>query len=174
MESSFEPVRRLAIDVEAAARAAREVCGRSDGATMPAELVDVLAAARGAAASAHAPYSGLSVGAALLAGDGRIVVGCNVESASFGLTQCAERAALATARVAGVEDVLLVLVASSAGRIPPCGACRQVLSELAPGAVVLAADASESVGASASVRGWTVAELLPDAFDGRGLPRGAR
>jgi cytidine deaminase len=134
---------------------------------LPAPVARLRAAAAVAMARAHAPYSGLSVGAALVARDGVVALGCNVENASYGLTLCAERNALAQARILGAHDIVAVLVTSSAGAIPPCGACRQVLAELAPRALVVAT-------AGASVRVWRTADLLPDAFGPAGLPPRAR
>jgi cytidine deaminase len=93
----------------------------------------LLAAAREAATRAYAPYSNFPVGAALLVEDGSIVSGCNVENASYGLTVCAERAAVFTAASAGKRTILAVAV--TAPRVPtvtPCGACRQVLNEFKP------------------------------------------
>ena len=154
-----------AIDAVAAARALRERSGRGAVGRLPEALAPWVDAARDAAAAAYAPYSGLAVGACVLAADGRVAVGCNVESASFGLTQCAERAAVAAARVQGLADLRLVVLTSSAGAIPPCGACRQVLFELAPQALVV------SVDEDGAARAWTAQELLPDAFDGSELTR---
>jgi cytidine deaminase len=79
---------------------------------------------------AHAPYSKFHVGAALLAADGRIFTGCNVENLSFGLTMCAERVAIGSAIAAGAKEFLaLVVVADTREPISPCGACRQVMAE---------------------------------------------
>lgn len=92
----------------------------------------LLAAAREAAEHAYAPYSKFRVGAALLFDDGSIVTGCNVENASYGLTSCAERNALFAAigaRGAGPRIVAVTVANLNAAPSPPCGACRQVLSE---------------------------------------------
>jgi len=131
-----------------------------------------LAAARDVRARAHAPYSRFTVGAAVVVGDGELHVGCNVESASYGLTLCAERSALA-AMIAGGErggDLggRVVLVAISTGAeepTPPCGACRQWLVEFAPDAIVVAE------GGGGRREQWSVAELLPSPFTGQGLER---
>ena len=115
-------------------------------------------AAEAARLRAYAPYSGFRVGAALETGAGTIVMGCNVENASYGLTICAERNALAAAVTAGhVEFRRLALVSDAPEPISPCGSCRQVLMEFGPDMVV------ES-WAGDEVRRWTMAELLPDAF----------
>ncbi len=79
---------------------------------------------------AYAPYSNFAVGAALLGSDGQIYTGVNVENASFGLTICAERAAVFAMVTAGVQRIKAVAVCTSNG-VSPCGACRQVLSEFA-------------------------------------------
>lgn len=95
------------------------------------EVSDLMKHARRAAQTAYAPYSHFRVGAALLCEDGSVVVGCNVENRSFGLTICAERNAIARAIADGKRNfaALAVYCADSVVPVPPCGACRQVLSE---------------------------------------------
>jgi cytidine deaminase len=120
----------------------------------------VRAAAR-ARERAVAPYSKFKVGAALLAKNGEIISGANVESASYGLTCCAERVALFTALTSGKKNfVAVAVVARAPGGPMPCGACRQLLAEYAPEAKVWVADSR----ALAKIREFTVRELLPSAF----------
>jgi cytidine deaminase len=115
-------------------------------------------AARAAQARAYAPYSNFRVGAALESDSGDVFVGCNVENASYGLTICAERAAVCAAVVAGARRLRrAVVVSDSDPPAAPCGACRQVLSEFGP---ELRVEAIGPRGSSA----WTMAELLPAAF----------
>jgi cytidine deaminase len=127
---------------------------------------DLLSRAREAARHAHCPYSKFHVGAAVVA-DGKIFTGANVEISSYGLTLCAERSALAAAISSGARKVTQIAVscvdvppgAPLADRTP-CGACRQWLADLAPGAVIYIDGAG---------RDFSVAELLPYAF---GLQKG--
>ena len=122
---------------------------------------DLVQAAAKARRHSVAPYSGFKVGAALLAGDGRVISGANVESASYGLTCCAERVALFNALTSGADDFLAVaIVARMRGGPMPCGACRQLLAEYAPEATVWVADSR----ALSRVREFSVQELLPKAF----------
>ena len=120
------------------------------------QLVDAAWQARDAA---YAPYSNFAVGAAVLAKDGRIFIGCNVENISYGLTNCAERVAIGAAVAAGVRDFLAVaVVADTRVPISPCGACRQVLAEFSVPRVMLA-NRSERME-------FGLEELLPRASSG--------
>ena len=122
---------------------------------------ELLERARRAALTAHAPYSRFRVGAAVVAG-GRIFVGCNVENASFGLSMCAERVAVFKAVSEGETQISHVAVScidagaelGAAGRMP-CGACRQVIAELAGPATPVWVDGAGD---------FTLGELLPEAF----------
>lgn len=125
----------------------------------------LVAAARAAMANAHAPYSRFHVGAAIETADGRVFAGCNVESASYGLTICAERMALGAAVAAGARTLRRVVVTTEVDPpAAPCGACRQLLAEFGLETEVVA------VG-PAGERRWTLRELLPDAFTRGSLER---
>jgi cytidine deaminase len=118
----------------------------------------LIAAARNAQTQAYAPYSNFRVGAALEALDGTIFLGCNVENASYGLTICAERAAVCAAISAGARRFRRAVVVSDTDPpAAPCGACRQVLAEFGLDLAI------EAVGAKRAVS-WRLAELLPDSF----------
>lgn len=122
------------------------------------------AAARRAAASSYSPYSKFRVGAAVLTEAGRIFAGCNVENASYGLCNCAERTALFTAIAAGERAVRAVAVYTpTATPTLPCGACRQVMHEFGPEAVVIC------LCDSAARREHGLSALLPGAFGPRDL-----
>ena len=122
---------------------------------------ELLAAARAAASNAYTPYSHFAVGAALLADDGRIFTGANVENASFGLTICAERAALFAAVNTGVHRFrALAVVAGARTPAAPCGACRQVLAEFCDNRMPVFCGARTG----AKVRRTTLGALLPLGF----------
>jgi cytidine deaminase len=115
-------------------------------------------AARAVQQEAYAPYSRFRVGCAIEAEDGRVFIGCNVENASYGLTICAERAAVCAAVASGARRLRRAVVATDADPpAAPCGACRQVLSEFGRDLIVT------GVGSGGTVH-WTMAELLPSAF----------
>jgi cytidine deaminase len=122
----------------------------------PAELH---AHAKEARRNAYAPYSRFEVGAALLTIDGRIFTGANVENASYGVSLCAERAALAAAVGAGARAFRAIAIAGPPGaRSAPCGACRQALAEFETALAVIFADEQGALVET------TLAALLPDAF----------
>jgi cytidine deaminase len=125
----------------------------------------LVARAREAMRQAYAPYSEFRVGAAIEASDGRVFAGCNVESASYGLTICAERMALGAAVAAGARAFRRLAVTTEVEPpAAPCGACRQLLAEFGLDLEVVA------VG-PATERRWTLAALLPDAFTKESLDR---
>lgn len=119
----------------------------------------LVAAALAARQRAYAPYSKFQVGAALRAAGGEVFAGCNVENASYGLTICAERAAVASAVAAGFRQFDALALALSGGGTP-CGACRQVLAEFCPDLPILLIDADEPSRLT-EVR---LADLLPGRF----------
>ncbi len=125
-----------------------------------ASLKMLLHAARAVVNNAYAPYSKLKVGAAALFHDGAVITGVNVENASFGLTICAERTALASAISQGNRRLRALAIASSTGTaLPPCGACRQVIAEFSDGDTIVVLD-----GADGKVETHPISELLPLAF----------
>lgn len=101
--------------------------------------LDLFRAAHEAKEHAYSPYSGFKVGAALLSIDGAVTTGCNIENASYGLTMCAERAAIFKAVSEGYRpgDFEAIAIAASADDFSPCGACRQVINEFGDGMVVI-------------------------------------
>ncbi|PWU18222.1 MAG: cytidine deaminase [Verrucomicrobia bacterium] len=128
---------------------------------LPQQQARLVAAAARARQGAVAPYSHFKVGAALLNRQGNVSTGANVESASYGLTCCAERVALFHALTSGQRDFLaLAIVARAPGGPMPCGACRQLLAEYAPTATVWIADSRNLQ----NVKEFRVLELLPAAF----------
>jgi len=137
------------------------------GVDLPTDVVErLIDAATAAREQAYAPYSRFWVGAAVLLPDGTVVSGCNVENASFGLTVCAERNAVAAAVSGGARRFRAVaVVTDTSPPASPCGACRQVLAEFGDCTVILANPSGDRVVTSAS-------ELLPSAFSGQDLKRG--
>jgi len=137
------------------ARTRREGSAKGLGARVD-ELRD---AAFAALEQAYAPYSSFRVGAAILAADGSIGIGCNVENASFPAGMCAERVAVGTLAARGVRQFDLLVIATEADSpTPPCGLCRQVLAEFAPALPII------SVTRSGEAERWSLAELLPSPF----------
>jgi cytidine deaminase len=126
----------------------------------------LVTAARRAANNAHAPYSGIRVGAAALTRNDRVFVGCNVENASLGLTNCAERVAVQSAVAAGEKRIVAVAVSSpDIPEITPCGACRQVLAEFSsPQGLLVIVDGKNGP------RTVALSKLLPAAFTFSGRP----
>ena len=126
--------------------------------------VELIRLAEEARKNAYAPYSGYTVGAALLSVDGTVSVGCNVENASYGATICAERVAIARAVADGKRDfIAIAIVGGKAGRAPdtffsPCGICRQVLREFCR------ADFRVLIGRGEEIVRHTLGELLPNSF----------
>ncbi|MCI0685469.1 MAG: cytidine deaminase [Gemmataceae bacterium] len=124
----------------------------------------LLDAARTARKHAHAPFSGFQVGAALECADGRIVTGCNVENATYGLTICAERVAVVKAISEGVRQFTrIAIVADTDAPTPPCGACRQILWEFGGDLEVILGNLERETGR------YRLKDLLPLPFDGRAL-----
>ena len=112
---------------------------------------------------AYCPYSHFAVGAAVLGASGEIYGGCNVENASFSVTNCAERTAIFKAISAGEEDVLAIaVVAEGATPVTPCGACRQVIAEFKIPHILMA-------NLEGDVREMTLDTLLPGAFSAEDL-----
>ena len=124
-----------------------------------ARLDALVEAARAARTRAYAPYSGFAVGAAALAGD-RIFTGANVENASYPVSVCAERHAVAAMIDGGERRLDAIAIVTDAGApTPPCGACRQVLWEFGPSALVV----SDTLGGDRLV--WALQELVPAPFE---------
>jgi cytidine deaminase len=120
----------------------------------------LLQAARAAIKNAYAPYSNFKVGAALLTAAGELFAGCNVENASYGMTNCAERTAIFSAVAKsgpGLEIRAIAVVCEQSVPCAPCGSCRQVIYEFGPDALVI----------FQNTKGWTeshITELLPEGF----------
>lgn len=119
---------------------------------------DLLAIAKDASLYAYAPYSGFCVGAALLGINGQVYTGCNVENASFGATNCAERAAVFKAVSDGCREFEKIAIVNVDGKLAyPCGICRQVLSEFG-------SDIEVIVKEQGKIQTYTLGQLLPHGF----------
>ncbi len=120
---------------------------------------ELIACARAMLEKAYAPYSGYRVGAALLGSDGQVYTGCNIESAAYSATICAERAAVCQAVSAGCRRFRrLAVISSGEAMCTPCGVCRQLLYEFSDGMVVLCCKGSGEYEAK------SIEELLPFGF----------
>jgi cytidine deaminase len=129
----------------------------SDKAARSEQLRD---AAFAAMENAYAPYSRFRLGAAILASTGEIVTGCNVENAAYGEALCAERVAVAAAVAQGLTSFEEIAIASESDEpSPPCGSCRQTMSEFAPDLLI------NSYARNGKQVTWRLADLLPEAFD---------
>ncbi len=128
--------------------------------TSEIDFFSLKSAAEQACLLAYAPYSHFPVGSAVVNTSGQVISACNVENASFGLTMCAERSALAAAVAAGLEELTAILIFTPGPQAhSPCGACRQVMQELMnPDARVISCCDSEDI------KKWTVDSILPDPF----------
>ena len=125
-------------------------------------IAQLFADAHAASENAYSPYSGARVGACVLDESGNVYSGCNVENASYGLTQGAERNALAAAVNAGMKPGTahtMLIFATGFEVLAPCGACRQVMSELMADDAVVISCHSETEFLS-----WSIGDLLPDSF----------
>lgn len=120
----------------------------------------LMEAAEKAREQAYVPYSKFKVGAALLTKDGQVFGGCNIENAAYSVVNCAERTALFKAWSEGAREFAAIAVVADTKRpVPPCGACRQVISELCPPDMTVILTNLEG-----DVQTLTVSELLPGAF----------
>ena len=119
----------------------------------------LIKAAEKAMENSYSPYSNFKVGSALLTAKGGIYTGCNIENASYGATNCAERTAVFKAVSEGERKFLKIAVVSSAGDLTfPCGICRQVLAEFMPEGSIILKDKN------GAVKEYTVKSLLPNSF----------
>lgn len=135
--------------------------------------LELMRAAVQARENAYAPYSRFHVGAAILAKDGRVFLGCNVENVSFGATNCAERTAIFAAVAAGAREFSAIAITGGvadkpADFCPPCGICRQVLAEFG------GKELRVLLGNSDKYEIYTVADLLPLAFEEKSLGENAK
>ena len=133
---------------------------------MSEDIESLIEAAKRARLQSVAPFSNFQVGAAVRTADGKVYIGCNIESASYGLTVCAERVAIWKALSEGERQFTdLAVVADTETLTPPCGTCRQIIWEFARGATIVFANLH---GQSET---FHIADLLPRAFDARFLKK---
>lgn len=134
------------------------------------ELEKLIAESKKAREHAYVPYSKFPVGAALLAEDGTVYRGCNIENSAYGMTNCAERTAFFKAVSEGVHTFkALAVVGDTEGPISPCGACRQVIAEFCDGQMPV-----YLTNMNGDVKETTVAKLLPGAFSKEDLTYAAK
>ena len=133
---------------------------------MSEDIESLIEAAKRVRLQSVAPFSNFLVGAAVRTADGKVYTGCNVESASYGLTVCAERVAIWKALSEGERQFTeLAVVADTATLTPPCGTCRQIIWEFARGAKIVFANLG------GKTEEFHIADLLPRAFDARFLKK---
>ncbi|MCQ4088215.1 cytidine deaminase [Saccharibacillus sp. JS10] len=131
-----------------------------------AKKEELIAAAIAARNSAYVPYSHFEVGAALFA-EGKVYSGCNIENASFGLTNCAERTAIFKAASEGIRRIeAIAVVADTEGPVSPCGACRQVIAEFADEHTVI-----YLTNLHGNTEEWTMSTLLPGYFQAKDMDK---
>ena len=130
---------------------------------------ELIETAKKARLQSVAPFSNFLVGAAVKTADGKVYTGCNVESASYGLTVCAERVAIWKALSEGQREFTeLAIVADTSTLTPPCGTCRQIIHEFCRNAHIILANLQ------GETQECTIKELLPRAFDARFLSGGSK
>ena len=126
---------------------------------MKLSIPELINKAKKASTLSQAKYSNFPVGVALLSCDGKVLLGCNVESSSYGLSVCAERVALVKALSEGITEFdSIVIFAEKADYCPPCGACRQLLLDYSPNITVILTDGT-------NFNSYKISDLLPHAFD---------
>ncbi|MDR2192518.1 MAG: cytidine deaminase [Endomicrobium sp.] len=124
---------------------------------------ELLGAAKAAAQNSYSPYSHFAVGSAVLCSNGEIYLGANIENASYSLTNCAERSALFNALSNGQKEISAIAVWTKRGGVFPCGACRQVILELAPKSDIIINDINGKILV------LKLSDLLPFSFDKENL-----
>ena len=124
------------------------------------EVTKLIEEAKAAREKAYVPYSKFKVGAALVTKDGKVFHGCNIENAAYSMCNCAERTALFSAYAHNEKEFeTMAVIADTPGPVSPCGACRQVISELCPSDMVVVLS-----NLKGDIQEITVSQLLPGAF----------